>query len=103
MSDDLLPKPPRGCRTSVAHERAITALAEKLEAKALSFLESDNAMLASRAKELALAAVRYRKQASEIARWREGEFNVERRHRERVELERGPGRAPGREPLRRRS
>src|SRR4051794_13994594 len=63
---------PDGCRTAIEHERELVALAELLESKARTMLAGDVRIGVSAGKELALAAIRARKQASELALAREG-------------------------------
>jgi hypothetical protein len=68
--------PPRGCRTVETHERQLVALADQLEAQVAVLLAPDKdglvaPMCISRAKEVALAAVRSRKIAADLALERE--------------------------------
>lgn len=60
--------PPEGCHHVETHERKLTELADLLDERAKAWLrDGESPILASRAKELALAAVRARKIASELA------------------------------------
>ena len=65
------PTTPDGCRSTEEHERALVQLAEELEAKAREMLTSDVRIGISAGQELALAAIRARKQAGELALARE--------------------------------
>ena len=65
------PPPPEGCEDSDQTERKLIALADLLEKKARKVLESDAEIGLGTAKELALAAIRARRQAAELAIRRE--------------------------------
>ena len=64
-------KPPTGCTDLEAHERDATALADKLQARALEMLARDGRIDVATGKELAIASVRARKLAAELAQIRE--------------------------------
>lgn len=59
--------PPPGTHDVDVHERRLTELADKLQAKAEKLLETDVRIHIATGKELALASIRARKEAAELA------------------------------------
>ena len=87
--------PPPGCEGVDAVEAKLHALADLLESKAREVLETDARMGLGTAKELALAAIRARKQAGDLALAREDKAHSEYLLAEVKKLQ---GNAPTRRP-----
>lgn len=95
-------KPPPGCHDALEHERHFTTLADELERQALALLkESEGARIGlATARNLADCAVKARRSAAELARWREENETTASQLREMREM-RGGHVLPPRPRLRR--
>jgi hypothetical protein len=62
---------PHGCQSVESHERELLALAEVLEARAREMLDSDGRIDIATGNQLALAAIRARGKAADLAAARE--------------------------------
>lgn len=98
MIDEWRKPPPDGCASVEEHERSLLALAQDLEKRSRELLVSDGRVTVATANQLALASIKARAKAADLALAREqteyGEWLVAQKKRMRTGATSLPPRPP---------